>query len=1288
MAVYNEHINIMVDDHAVTRARANVQQLQSLCKNIKMNIGGDSKLSNFNSRMQSIQRNTRSTVQELQKLNQSFNSIKGGDGIKSIAESLKALAKEEEIITKKKIKIDVKLKGAEDAISKLKELSSEVSNLNSKKVSIDVNTRGMNRQLQRDTQRYAQQYNRGVPIGNSRYGNYYPRNMNGTTGNGHKMDIFGFNADNSMAYQYGSAFRKQGQTLNNMTEKFNRVNDAFLTFGMYLGTRDLTNTILETPARAETQKWLLGEMQQGQTTTDASGKEATLYQILDKTTDMLPISMQNVANPLYALQSSTGATAQQLADAIPIWANFGANVINMTGSEERAETAMEKLSYAFNGQYAGTDQFGISEASLNAHGFDTKTMSGKAEYLPEFLHAVEEITPDATKSMNNFNGQKMLVSKDFARAGKRLWNDGLGPVLTTIVGGFHQYDMAMQGIPTTLMTAASAAITFGTTLTGVIGPTVQMIGMWGQLSGSLRAAHQNGGIISNLWKTLRGGNAALKGQPFGWGNPFVSGGDGVFDGEVSSPQLASIDGSVKTIAGEVASQNVKEQRMGRYKQHKNGNIETEGTYYDSKHGIWKEKGADRQKLKEKYKDKHSVYDPSKQAYVVTDKNQTFGKKGAVILDNTSSKDPRSKNRMKDSLKERVKNNDLYKISNKRLSGFTSGIKSSLSGLLSWNTALVGGTILMLGASVAYGIAYANSKKVQEASKQLSNTLSVAGDRLMKSFGNVIGAIGFGGNVGGYEAIAAALVTLSDAINDFTGNEDPNKGNEGLVPNRRWIQDTDENGKPKVDKEGKPVYRRRTETEEYGYKINDTEAEKEFKRNQIDKIESIGRLAQPTAKLVDGIGHLLGQKWDTEGTISTHLQEDIDKIRDNKFGQTRIGAFDDKQLIDTEKGISGIEYISIEDYLKVKNGEKLVTSKDAVTGEVRGMAESTANQSVDTSGWLSTALQTIFPQGHALSFLLGGQTPTSAANTTATGQPTAPLAAENLSQEALANAAQYGKPVNGAGGQGAGTQAAQQFATEFQQGMTQQAPMLSQGIQTALTTGMGQEGGGMQLAATQMALDFNTQFSQGLTAQPLDLTQYFSTITTQLQTQEAQFNTSGQNAGNQYSSGISSGMAGAAAAASAEAANILAAMDIAGEAYQKGYAAGQAFDEGYRAGGGIKSPGYASKHAKQEGLYLVGFLNDAVRPSYLAGQQVGNAFTEAFAPATELTESAYSVPKVNKENTASYMMSNNATPVAPRITNYFNIGKVDSKERVKEIAETVVKMATWNNETAGRSVQEE
>ena len=107
------------------------------------------------------------------------------------------------------------------------------------------------------------------------------------------------------------------------------------------------------------------------------------------------------------------------------------------------------------------------------------------------MDAVTDITGDSKDSMNTFNGQVQMVGKALSRAGKQLWEMGIGDFLKGLINGFLKLDSALGGWLSKggLLLAAG-----GTALTGFIA-------MLGYGSHVLGAAAEGWRTFQDLKKT-------------------------------------------------------------------------------------------------------------------------------------------------------------------------------------------------------------------------------------------------------------------------------------------------------------------------------------------------------------------------------------------------------------------------------------------------------------------------------------------------------------------------------------------------------------------------------------------------------------------------------------------------------------------------------------------------------------------------------------------------------------------------------------------------------------------
>lgn len=222
-----------------------------------------------------------------------------------------------------------------------------------------------------------------------------------------------------------------GTQLSQMREKHGNLADMFgMGFGL-LGMSSLKQYVYDTPIKAEVNSYMLDQMEN-----NSDIKKGTIKASVDAATNKLPISMQSVVQPLNAFKSATGASAEEINSIVPQFTNFGAVVQNLTGSSELAETAMQKLSYGFQGSFAALDQVGVTEESLKQAGWNAKDENDQKDVI-KYMNAVTKVVGDASGSMNTFNGQMQTLSKTMSSAGKSIWQGGLGSFLGSVTSGLN-----------------------------------------------------------------------------------------------------------------------------------------------------------------------------------------------------------------------------------------------------------------------------------------------------------------------------------------------------------------------------------------------------------------------------------------------------------------------------------------------------------------------------------------------------------------------------------------------------------------------------------------------------------------------------------------------------------------------------------------------------------------------------------------------------------------------------------------------------------------------------------
>ena len=201
-----------------------------------------------------------------------------------------------------------------------------------------------------------------------------------------------------------------------------------------LGVASVADVVINTSAKAETNKILLKNMTQTKEGADA------LFKTVDNATNKTLVSMQQVIPALNAFKAATGANEQQLNKTAGGVSQFGSFVYAMSGSAAKAETAMFDLSKGIKGAYASLDQYGITEDSL----MNTGLWSGKADDVEGYIKAVNAVTGSTDELMGTFTGIKATIGKVFSIAGKQIGQDVL-PVLKDVLNGFIDLNKVTGG---------------------------------------------------------------------------------------------------------------------------------------------------------------------------------------------------------------------------------------------------------------------------------------------------------------------------------------------------------------------------------------------------------------------------------------------------------------------------------------------------------------------------------------------------------------------------------------------------------------------------------------------------------------------------------------------------------------------------------------------------------------------------------------------------------------------------------------------------------------------------
>lgn len=356
-----------------------------------------------------------------------------------------------------------------------------------------------------------------LPYGNTT-SNYTSRRYNRRSG--------GY-SDDSILTRDRQKFGKNSKTysagtqLSQMREKHGNLSDMFgMGFGL-LGMSSLKQYAYDTPIKAEVNSYMLDQMEN-----NSDIKKGTIKASVDTATNKLPISMQSVVQPLNAFKSATGASAEEINSIVPQFTNFGAVVQNLTGSSELAETAMQKLSYGFQGSFAALDQFGVTEESLKQAGWNAKDENDQKD-VTKFMNAVTQVVGDASGSMSTFNGQMQTLSKTMSIAGKGIWQGGLGSLLGSVTTGLNSVLSAGDHFGAKLALLATTVLESVMVIGGGIGYLTQSVSTINSTFQSMKSIKKYGwkamlgemsdddvGLVDSLFDSAKGTDVNLRtGRP-------------------------------------------------------------------------------------------------------------------------------------------------------------------------------------------------------------------------------------------------------------------------------------------------------------------------------------------------------------------------------------------------------------------------------------------------------------------------------------------------------------------------------------------------------------------------------------------------------------------------------------------------------------------------------------------------------------------------------------------------------------------------------------------------------
>ena len=515
-----------------------------------------------------------------------------------------------------------------------------------------------------------------------------------------------YNMYHGNEYTPAKTMKRTGTNLSQIGEKYGNFAGGLMGMGTILGGVELTKALVDTPAQAEVNKWLLSTM------ADSTASADQLYKTVDDTTNKLPISMQDVVQPLYAFKSASGGTAQEINDITPAFANFGATVLNMTGSEELAKTAMMKLAYGLDDKYAALDQYGITEDAVRRSGL----WSGEEDDIEGYMKAVTEIAGDASKSMGTFTGMVATVRKQFSIAGKELWNSFTGNLLRSIVGGFVDLNNALGGLPAKLLLGAGAIATLGTGLMATIGYIGQTIGSFQMVTQDFKKLKAMG---------LRGGLKYLFGK-----------GDGLSKEERKKLKNQKVDPTL-VVGGSTPIANPNKSRRQRWKANREARALKDfyALGYTRNDEILRRNGK-----------------MSRRSYSNSGRKFYTFSKGKTIKSNA----PKNKNSL-------FKSSYTIKRAGTELKHFGSSVAKSVASLDAL-ALVIAGITLVGGAIHDFASNKSSHKEEYNASVQnLMNRLSYLWKTIGAGFGNLFKSIGWA-DQGGLDGVVEAIINGINVLN--------------------------------------------------------------------------------------------------------------------------------------------------------------------------------------------------------------------------------------------------------------------------------------------------------------------------------------------------------------------------------------------------------------------------------------------------------------------------------------------------------------------------------------------
>lgn len=248
----------------------------------------------------------------------------------------------------------------------------------------------------------------------------------------------------------------------------------------FLGIQDSKRTIFDTTTQNETNKILLEKM---------GGDYATF----DKVTNETLTSIQELIPAMNAMSVSASLNADQVNATAGTMANFGAYVKTLTGSDALAQSSMYYLSRAYQGQYAGVDQYGITKENLKKTG----KWSGEDDTYEHFMEAVSDIMgSQMDQLMGTTQGQMATLRKGFSLAGKQVGAVLVKPI-DIAVRSFNALNSALGNLPSQLVLLGNSVLSGSIVMFNLFNDVSYMIDSFKQVKQRLNNWFEGGSFWDN-----------------------------------------------------------------------------------------------------------------------------------------------------------------------------------------------------------------------------------------------------------------------------------------------------------------------------------------------------------------------------------------------------------------------------------------------------------------------------------------------------------------------------------------------------------------------------------------------------------------------------------------------------------------------------------------------------------------------------------------------------------------------------------------------------------------------